>query len=139
MKILAEREDVLGFVREWINLLAEQKFEEAFEALMPSNWGFSPQILQQLTANYGQLEPRPDGLTFRVTPPESAICPEGRAKPHQDVKWDERTFVREKSVVVGDVHFDLPLNGEWSDLPAVFFIHAVEGGYALELERIEVL
>lgn len=140
MKVLSSREEVLGCVREWVNLLAQQKFEAAFEMLMPSEKEFfSPQILQQLTANYGQLEPRSDGLIFSVTPWEFAVCPEGRAKPYQDVEWYEASKIRKGDPVVGDVHFDVPLNGEWSDLTAVFWIHAIDGGFALELERIEIL
>lgn len=86
MKTVAARDDVLVFVREWIDLLAQQKFEEAFDVLMTSKEEFfSLEVLQQLMANYGQIEPRSDGLVFSVTSWEFAVCPEGRTKPYQDV------------------------------------------------------
>ena len=39
----------------------------------------------------------------------------------------------------GIIHFDLPLNSEWSDVTAIIEIEAHRGGLALRLSDIHVL
>jgi len=57
----------------------------------------------------------------------------------EDVDWFDEIETHPMIGRVSYVHFDIPLNGMWSDLTAVFWVHAIENGLALELERIEVL
>ncbi len=139
MKILTRREQILPFVRDWVELLALDKYEEAFSWLYhPQNEVFTPSLLRQVIAGYGVIEPRRNRPVFRVTPLSSAIVEEGRSF-YQDVDWfdiKERTPMAER---VGMVHFDLPLNGEMSDLTAIFTVNASDDGYVLQLESIDVL
>ena len=41
--------------------------------------------------------------------------------------------------VVGSIRFDLPLDGEWSDLTATFDIVEEEGGLVLRLDDVHVM
>lgn len=132
----ASDEDILKVVREWVELLAQNRYEEAFALTgYASTDEWSPELLHLLTANYGDLEPRQDGETFEVTSLyDNPILPAGRKSSYQDVEWQP-----ENRGCVGWVHFDLPLDGEWSDLTAVFKINQVTDGLALELQTIHVL
>jgi hypothetical protein len=131
----AKNEDVLQVVRTWIGFLSQDKHDEAFEMLSyapEESW--TPELIRTLIANYGSLEPLADGRTFRVTSLDSIpALPEGRSRPYQDVEW------RGNKGIEGWVHFDLPLNGEFSDLTAIFKIVRVNERFALELHTIHVL
>ena len=59
----------------------------------------------------------------------------GRTNPYQDVYFCEKN----RHNFVGHVDFDLPLNGEWSDVTATFNIREVEDAWVLCLEDIHVL
>ena len=132
----AKDEDVLQVVCSWVELLAQGKYDEAYSLLTYApGEGWTPELIRILIANYGSLEPFADGRTFHVTSlHDNPTLPEGRLKPYKDVEWAE-----EREGSVGWVHFDLPLNGEFSDLTAVFKIVKADAGLALELYAIDVL
>jgi len=51
-------------------------------------------------------------------------------------RWPRR---RARPEVVGTVEYDLPLNGAWSDLTAIFGLRRLPDGLALELYDIHIL
>lgn len=138
--MVGSREQILPFVQEWIELLAQNRYEDAFGWLCRGeDEPWTPDLLRQLVSNYGTLEPRKDGRIFRVTSFESAVQGHGPDNPYRDVEWfDENESARMKGRV-GDVHFDVPLDGEMSDLTAIFWIWSHDEGYVLQLEDLHVL
>ena len=137
--MLASREEVLPFVYDWVELLAQDCYKEAFEMLLhPPDSLFTPDLVRQLMAGYGELERR-DNKISRVTSPSTAVLPPDLLTHSQDVDWFDEDQNHRMKDRVGYVHFDIPLDGKWSDLTAVFWVHVVESGFVLELERIEVL
>ncbi len=136
LKVLPSREEVLPFVERWVELLAQDRYEEAVELVEhPLGVNLTADMLRQVVANYGTLEPRRDGKVFRVTSLSTAVQGEGPNTQQRDVDW----FDTENGFRVGHVHFDVPLNGEHSDLTATFWVNERENGFVLELEDLHVL
>lgn len=64
---------ILAAVREWVNLLAAERYQEAYDYLHPGSApDWSPQLIQTLIHNYGSLDSHPSGTVFHVTPLENA-------------------------------------------------------------------
>jgi hypothetical protein len=133
----ASDEDILDGVREWVALLAEERYAEAhafiaYGADLAQHW--TPTLLMTVIRNCGSVEARSDGRTFRVTPLADAT---GGPTPCHDVHRFDADDRDEH--YLGIVWFDLPLNGEWSDLTATFDL-AIDGGeIVLELDDIHVM
>lgn len=128
--------DVLDAVAEWAALLAEDDYSAAVEFThrphpSGSSGDWTPELLRTVIRNYGSVDPWPDGRTFRVTPLDEAT---GDRQPDHSVDWWDRG-----AEIVGSAWFDLPLNGEWSDLTATFEIHRIETGLALVLDQVHVM
>jgi hypothetical protein len=127
----ADDEQIRQAVRGWIEVLAQDRYDEAFSMLFRyRNDPWTPELMRNAIANYGCGQPQADGRVFRVTPPGDAIQ-RGSRKRYEDVEWFEDGE--------GVAHFDLPLNGEWSDVTAVLDILPMEDGLVLRLNAIEVL
>ena len=84
--------------------------------------------------NYGFIEPHEDSATFKVT----SLKANPAGKPFHGVEWygDDTNKPAE---YLGMAAFTLPLNGQWSDVTAMFDIVEDDGGLVLELDDIHVL
>jgi len=126
--------DIINFVNDFVNLLAEEKYVEAFEVTYhDSKYKMSPELIKQLIERYGFI----DGVvneSFRVT---SLDKMKGQS-PRVDIIW-YASLENEKPREIGTIDYDLPINGEWSDLTAIFYIHELENGIALSIYDIHVL
>jgi hypothetical protein len=131
----ATDEQIFDAIREWIEVLAQERYEDAFHILQhsPSNH-WSPPLIQTVIENYGSIEPLKDGAKFRVT----SIRSNPVGNPMCEIEWygDDPN---KPQAYVGDIAFDLPLNEKWSDLTALFHIVEVDGELMLELGDIHVL
>ena len=136
----ATDETVLEGVKQWVELLAAERYDEAVQWLYypPAAARWTPLLLKSLVTNYGLTDPRADGKTYRVTPLVTTKSRVG-GHPYQDVEWFPAGSAQVCRGVVGFVTFDLPLNGEWSDVTATFLIHKVTDRLLLELEDMHVL
>lgn len=125
----ATDEAILAAVREWVTLLAAERYQEAYDHLYPgSQPGRSPQMIQTLIQNYGSLDPPPSGAVSHVTPLETA---HGGPEPRHDVwRYDDPTS--------GYVWFDMPVDGAWSDLTATFDFHPLGDALVLKLSDLHV-
>jgi len=120
--------DILAAVRYWVDLLAADRYEEAHAMMLPDG-RWTPDLMRTVVRHYGFIEPRRDGRTFTVSPISQAAG--GRTKPCQDIE----RFADGGGII----HFDLPLNGEWSDVTAIIEIKELREGLALRLADIHVL
>jgi len=162
MKRLAAKasdEDLLRAVGEWVGLLAEERYQEAYDFLyhpwmpvLPVN-ELSADAIRAAVTNYGWDEPHPSG-PFKVTPVATAPPKEGLpdSPPYQDIQRyeqpEERAFdpvlvqhggTPTGASILGTIHFTLPLNGQWSDLTAIIRVVLYDGAVVLYLESIDVL
>jgi hypothetical protein len=115
----------------WIDLLAADNFEEAHEMMyrLPDD-KWTPELMRTVVRNYGFIEPRKDGKVFSVTPISQANQ-RTKHKPRRDLEWHANGD--------GVAHFDLPLNGEWSDVTAIIDILRFGEKRVLRLDDIHVL
>lgn len=99
---------------------------------------WTPELVKALIEGYGYEEPVEgnDEPPLRVTSLKQMTEPELEQR-HQ-VGWLD-VESKETLRILGDVHYDLPIENEWSDLTAIFDIVEVEGGLALSLYDIHVL
>jgi hypothetical protein len=133
----ASDEELLAVACRWVDLLAEQDYAAAMELTAHDDYyGWTPDLIRSVIEGYGFPEPHPRG-PFRVTPLAEA---RGRREPARRVKRWARPLLRpdRSAVALGDVLFDLPLNGEWSDLTATFQIQLRPEGTVLVLNEIHV-
>ncbi|MDQ3755574.1 MAG: hypothetical protein M3371_12690 [Acidobacteriota bacterium] len=131
----ATDEQILDVVCTWVELLAQEKYEEAFQMLRyhsAEHW--SPELIKTVISNYGFIEPLEHGAIFKVTSLKDD--PEGQA--FHEVEWygDDPNRPAE---YLGMAAFTLPLNGEWCDVTAMFDIVEEDGALVLELDDIHVL
>lgn len=131
--------EILDAVRVFAELLAEEKYADAYENFLPaSDRELTPEVIKALIEGCGYAEPIEDNdePPLRVTSLRQMTEPE--PKDRQQVEWFDYHIERDAHVL-GMAHYDLPLNGKWSDLTAIFDIIKVEGGIALSLYDIHVL
>jgi hypothetical protein len=132
----ASDEAILAIVHRWVDALAARDYVGATAVLTPAgnerDW--PPSLVEEVISAYEA----PGGLSpSRVTSPTSAMQEPGGGAPRSEVtRWPERRARRE---VVGTVEYDLPLNGIWSDLTAIFWLRRLADGLALELYDIHIL
>jgi hypothetical protein len=151
--------EVFAFCEQWLAHLAHGDYAAARALLRsrePQPW--TPELIEQLIANYGSYKPRPSGIRYQVTPPESTPSTPLLERRLQSLRPDpdEDTCTGEvherypfaicwyldgpsRRGAVGWVHIDYPLNGEWSDLSSIFDLMPHGDGLGFDLERIEVM
>lgn len=132
--------EILALCRQWVDLVAAGQLDQAIDLLcvpdachQEQRW--TADTLRTYVGNYGSWDPIGDGSFWCVTPIESARMPSDSPnfQPHADVcRYDGRPHS-------GCVDFDLPLNGEWSDLTAQFEFSPVDDGIGLSLYDLHVL
>ena len=146
----ATDQEILDAVREWVNLLVEERYTDAYEFLSheKSAPGWTPELIAALIRNYGSPEPGLRGEVFKVTPLDQAKVDPPRFMPlRQEVqrdrdadpfsfRWDPEG---EGDDVGGNIHFDLSLNGYASDLTAIFDFYVVNNHIVFELRDIRVM
>ena len=121
------------FVRRWLKLLAAGRWQEACEMIdEPNSYGITwtreriQQIAEDTFCPGSRFRSRhPEGI--RWTDPDE--LGEG-GDPEIFPSEDESTYLFEHNV---------PLNGEWSDLTALFEFHRRPQGYAVVLHDLHVL
>ncbi|MGE0494211.1 MAG: hypothetical protein AB7S38_33680 [Vulcanimicrobiota bacterium] len=126
---------IVEAVEQWVRLLAAGDYRGAFELTDhgPDDH-LTPEVIRTLIRNYGSIEPMKDGSVYRVTEPREAVVVDVTPRPQIE------RFSDGPPDYLGYVHYDLPLNGRWSDLTAVFTLTLAEcGALTLALDEIHVL
>lgn len=136
----ATDKEILEVARKWAAVLARQDYDAAFAMTAHDPYfRWTPDLIKAVIQGYGLPEPRWDGKIFRVTPIESAVGGPP-PPPRHEVKYYEQPHPISETdqMAVGEVWFDLPLNGEWSDLTVTFKICRSEDRTVLVLNEIHV-
>jgi hypothetical protein len=125
-------DEILDIVRGWVDELAHQNYVGVFKALgYALGFGESGDAcIRRQIENYRSPQLYPGITKFIVTDWRTAKG--GNPIPMQCVTFYEPNDQR----LVGAVAFDLPLNGQWSDLCADFVFFETSEGYILSLEEI---
>jgi hypothetical protein len=128
----ASDEELLDGVKMWVDMLAEERFPEAYQLTAhDSHYAWTPDLIRSVVVGYG-LPHESGNHEYRI----SKIC-EARGGPSP--RWEvDRWQDTEPRYRVGFISFDLPLDGEWSDLTATFEIVVHHGQLILVLQDIHV-
>ena len=123
-------DEILRLVEAWIDDLTRGDYEAAFDRTRHDPYyKWTPALIEAVIGGYGLPEPHPSGTRYVVTSRVSAHGTRHCGIDRDNVRAPTRAHV----------HYDLPLNGEWSDLTATFRVEDVEGSVVLVLEEIHVL
>jgi hypothetical protein len=101
----ANDEQILEVARNWIELLAVEKYDEALNIFRSTDYAgdCTPELLKTVISYYGSLEPYESGELFKV----SSLTKEISGKPYQfRVEWFESDEQRSSSFF-GSVLFNL--------------------------------
>jgi hypothetical protein len=131
--------EILIAVEAWVKLLEQEDYPKAYVYTEHDEYyQWTPDLIKEVIYGYGLPEPHPSGEVFKVTAVEAASTED--RKPSQEVNYNEEPlpYQEKEAEIIGQVWYDLPLNGEWSDLTATFQIVKREAYLTLELAEIHV-
>ena len=122
--------EIIQYVECWIAMLAMEDYESAYDFVKHDPYYcWSPKLIEEVINGYGLPEPHPSGKVFKVTPIDTATGSPPANDVERDVYEDNR---------IGYVLYDIPLNGEWSDLSATFRLENSNSQLDVILEEIHV-
>lgn len=128
------RQTLTGFVKDWLKLLSEGRFDEACALLdRPDDHGrvWTPELIRELVADTYN----PQTLFYRNHP-------EGPRFTDPYALTEERRYQSfgEFNDTTGYwLDYPVPMNGEWSDLTAQFEFHVTANGYAAILNDLHIM
>jgi hypothetical protein len=119
--------DLIAYVDRWASLLEKEAYSEAFEFTdhdPAMHW--SPELIRTVIKGYGE------------TSPAQRVTLDGQAtdiKQRKEVKrWPQNRLKG-----IGEVWYDLNIDGLASDLTATFWIVSTDNGLVLRLNDIHVM
>ena len=98
-------EQILDVIRSWVELLAQDRYDDALQMLRHSSTNeWSPELIKTVISNYGFIEPRQDANLFHVT----SLKDNPSGESFEEVEWygDDPNRPQE---YLGMVGFNLPL------------------------------
>jgi hypothetical protein len=115
--------EILKIVEVWVKMLEQEDYHNAYAYTEHDEYyQWTPELIKEVIYGYGLPEPHPNGEIFKVTP-ISPVSTEDIKPSHEVNYYDEPLPYEEKEAeIIGQVWYDLPLNGQWSDLTATFQI-----------------
>jgi hypothetical protein len=122
--------EILDFVKKWFKLLADDKLEEGCAMLLPNSYGivWTPDLIKQTMNEIYS----PDTWFYHYHP-EGPIF----SDPYDLGKQRFEEAIETPDGYAFD--YDVPLNGEWSDLTAQFQFIKQPNGYAVVLEDLHIM
>jgi len=122
--------EIIAVVEAWVDDLAREDYNSAYSRTdHDPYYGWTPSLIRAVVEGYGLPEPHRSGEVFKVTDRNTAT-----GNPHY--RTVERIEIPDSSLA--EVWYDLPLNGEWSDLTATFRVSLRDGRWHIVLEQIHV-
>ncbi len=120
-------QQLLEIVHEWVRLLEADKYGEAFSLIEPMpDTGWTPDFLKEFVAGYGDEEPG------------QHVTLEGKSTDiSQRIKVTR--WAQNSSSEIGEVWYDLNINGFATDITATFSIFVVSDGMVLKLNDVHVM
>ncbi len=122
--------EIFTVVESWVDDLAREDYDTAYSRTEHNPYyGWTPDLIRAVIEGYGLPELHPCGEVFKVTARQFA-------KGKQHYRTVDRTDIPDSSLA--EVWYDLPLNGEWSDLTVTFRLELRGGTPVIVLEQIHV-
>jgi len=127
------KQDILTFVKQWMQLLADTHLQQACALLdMPNDddMMWTPELLRHVIVTTFDPQSR-----FYDIHPEGPIVTDPEQLPEQC----SHALVALVNSEGYQFDYDLPLNGAWSDLTAPFIFYKHGQGYVVVLHDLHVL
>ena len=122
--------EILAVVDAWVDDLACEDYDTAYARTKHDPYyAWTPDLIRAVIEGYGLPESHPSREVFKVTDRNFA-----KGRPHY--RTVERLEIPDSSLA--EVWYDLPLNGEWSDLTATFRVARSDDSVVIILEQIHV-
>lgn len=139
LPVNAGKEEIKNLVVEWNELLAQEKYSEAMDLILyddtmeidEQSWIWTSEKLEAAVFTYGEpwytkeeIEEKygPGSAEYKVT---SILENPNREKIMEDIEVSsDFGWMGENDIAV--IHYNVPLNGEISDLTAIFFVRKVD-------------
>ena len=134
--------NILAVAEEWTNCLAAGDYAGACEMLLHNpaypgrSWVADPNALRAWVVNYGSPEPVPGEPVCLVTPTATATGARWRWLPSLNRAPEGNPHLY--PAFRGRLDWQLPLNGEWSDLVASFDLVEHDGALVFVLAALRV-
>lgn len=133
LPLTASDAEILQVVRDWCARLAAEDYEGALSMVRHDDW--TPQMLRDCISTYAGWHKVSEGEPgCRVTPLVAGCNAPSGEQYHNEV-WHPS----EGSIVPRQVLFDLPINGAWSTLTAMFEVIEEGGKLVLHFEEAHVM
>ncbi len=133
----ATKEDLIAAVEDWVDLLVGKRYQKALDYIYPMSypeWG--AEYLENWIKNYGFDQPLKDGSTVEITPRNEAKGRQcNRVFEASDPQIDESTGLE----LVAMIFYDVPLDGQWSDLTVQFNVCKFENNLVLDMQGFNVM
>ena len=129
----APEKSILDFVKRWMKLLADNHFDEACALLeQPNSFGvvWTPNLIKETVHDTFS----PDTIFYKLHPEGAVFTDPYELEEQRDIELIE---LGDGSGYAFD--YDVPLNGEWSDVTAQFEILKRPNGYVVFLDNLHVL
>lgn len=122
-------EDLTAWVVEWMRLLELGDFVQAFKSVShEACYEWTPELMANVISNYGRVETELG--KHRIAFP-SDLADQG--SPRARVEWFNETQTN------GELWYDAPLDGKWSDLTFTFAVKRKVTGVDIVLNEIHVM
>ena len=123
----ASNQDLVGYIDRWAALLEKEDYVAAFDFTdHDASMGWTPELMRKIIKSYGDAQ-----QTQRVTVDGK---PTDISQRKEVTRWSKN---RMKGL--GEVWYDLNIDGFASDLTATFWIVETDGGLILRLNDIHVM
>ncbi len=130
LSVNATDSEILDFVEKWVGDLVREDYVSAYNRTNHDPYyEWTPELIEKVINGYGLPESHRSGEIFKVT----AISEVNGENPWCDVDREHCENNR-----LGYVYYNLPLNGEWSDLTASFRLERQGKNLIVVLQEIHV-
>ncbi|WP_097130856.1 hypothetical protein [Spirosoma fluviale] len=132
----ATEQDFHSFIISWVGLLAQRKYQEAYDSVLHHDYyEWTPELMESIINGYGS-EYEEGETKYEVTLPDETTDEGDRF----DVIWYEGEVVNfvEGRERLAELGYQLPLNNDWSDLTVTFDLVKCFDGLYLQLKEIHV-
>jgi hypothetical protein len=119
--------ELIEVVHQWVRLLEAGQYDEAFiftEHVEKSGW--TPTFIKQFIEGYGDAEP---GQRATLVGKPTDV-----SQRMEVTRWDTNSYGE-----IGEIWYDLNINGLASDITATFRICSVPGGLVVKLNDVHVM
>jgi len=133
--------DLENAIHVWLDLLGDENYKEAYEfTFHDPYYQWTPELLEKVINGYGLPYENDRIPIYKVTTWSTAISEPDRKYYKEFNLFDKPgVYSNQGFVEMGEIYYDLPIEGAWSDLTATFKILQSADFTTLELNEIHVL